>query len=59
MKKLAVNTKVLRDNHWVVIPASDLVPGDVIHLSIGNIVPADGKLIKGSYLNVDQSALTG
>ena len=59
MKKLAVNTKVLRDNHWVVIPASDLVPGDIIHLSIGNIVPADGKLIKGSYLNVDQSALTG
>ena len=59
MKKLAINTRVLRDNHWEVIPASELVPGDIIHLSIGNIVPADAKLINGSYLNVDQSSLTG
>jgi len=41
------------------VPARELVPGDVIRVRLGEIVPADIKLIKGDYLQVDESALTG
>jgi H+-transporting ATPase len=58
-QKLALNARVRRDNNWVVVPARELVPGDVIRIRLGDIVPADAKLLKGEYLLVDESALTG
>jgi H+-transporting ATPase len=58
-KRLALRAKVLRDEKWVDVPAAELVPGDIIRVRLGNIVPADAKLIEGEYLLVDESALTG
>jgi len=58
-EKLALTARVLRDGHWRVVPARQLVPGDVVLLRLGNIVPADAELVGGDYLSVDQSALTG
>jgi len=58
-QKLAVVAKVKRDSAWTSIPARELVPGDVIRLRIGDIVPADAKLLDGGPVEVDQSALTG
>jgi len=58
-QKLAVVAKVKRDGTWTSIPARELVPGDVIRLRIGDIVPADAKLLDGGPVEVDQSALTG
>jgi H+-transporting ATPase len=58
-KRLALRAKVLRDGKWEDAPAAELVPGDVVRLRLGNIVPADTKLIKGDYLLIDESALTG
>lgn len=55
---LAINTRVRRDGEWRVRPARDLVPGDLIHLRVGDIVPADARLLDGD-LQLDQSALTG
>jgi H+-transporting ATPase len=56
---LALKARVLRDGNWQTIAATGLVPGDVIKLHLGNIVPADARLAEGEYLSVDQSALTG
>lgn len=50
---------VLRDGAYTTIPARELVPGDVLKLKIGDIVPADVQLLKGDYLLIDQAALTG
>jgi len=50
---------VLRDGRFHTVPSRELVPGDIIKLRIGNIVPADVQLIDGDYLLIDQSALTG
>jgi H+-transporting ATPase len=58
-QRLALKAKVLRDNRWSELPARELVPGDIIRVRLGDIVPADIKLIDGEYLLVDQSALTG
>jgi H+-transporting ATPase len=58
-KKLALKAKVLRDGKWVELPARELVPGDVIRVRLGDILPADIKLIDGDYLQIDESALTG
>ncbi len=58
-KRLEVKAKVLRDGKWVEIPASQLVPGDIVRVRIGDMIPADLKLIDGDYVLVDQSALTG
>jgi H+-transporting ATPase len=58
-KKLALNSRVLRDGHWQQINAKELVPGDIIRLRLGDIIPADVILFDGEYLSVDQSALTG
>ncbi len=58
-KRLALRATVLRDKKWVDLPAAELVPGDVTRLRLGNIVPADARLLDGDYLLVDQSALTG
>ncbi len=57
--KLALKARVLRDGKWKEIPARELVPGDVVRVRLGDIIPADIKLMKGDYLLVDQSALTG
>jgi H+-transporting ATPase len=58
-KTLALKARVLRDGSWQEVDAKTLVPGDVVRLHLGMIVPADVKLIEGDYLSVDQSALTG
>jgi H+-transporting ATPase len=58
-QRLALRARVLRDGLWTELAASELVPGDIVELRLGNIVPADCKLIGGEYLTVDQSALTG
>src|SRR5664279_830818 len=57
--KLATKTRVKRDGKWVTPPARELVPGDVIQLRLGDIVPADARLLDGDPIEVDQSALTG
>jgi H+-transporting ATPase len=58
-QRLANETIVLRDGAFTSIPSRNLVPGDIIKLRIGNIVPADVQLFRGEYLLIDQSALTG
>ena len=57
--KLAVKARVERDGKWVEPSARELVPGDVIRLRLGDIVPADARLLEGDSIEVDQSALTG
>lgn len=56
---LAQEAQVLRDGRWQTLLARDLVPGDIVRIRLGNVVPADVKLIEGDYLDCDQSALTG
>ncbi len=58
-KKLALLSRVLRDGKWQDLNARELVPGDITRLRLGDIIPADIKLIEGDFLSVDQSALTG
>jgi H+-transporting ATPase len=58
-KQPALQARALRDGSWQEIAAEQLVPGDVIRLRLGDIIPADVKLFEGDYLSVDQSALTG
>ncbi len=50
---------VLRDGEFQTLPSRELVPGDIIKLKIGDIVPADLQLLNGDYLLIDQAALTG
>ena len=57
-RRLQVSTRVLRDASWQVVPARELVPGDIVRVRPGDIVPADIKVVNGT-LSVDQSALTG
>jgi len=57
--KLAIKARVKRDGKWVNPPARELVPGDAIRLRLGDIVPADARLLAGDPIEVDQSALTG
>ncbi len=58
-KQLALKARVKRDGEWSEADAATLVPGDIIRLRLGDIIPADVKLAEGDYLSVDQSALTG
>jgi H+-transporting ATPase len=58
-QRLANEVIVLRDGAFKTIPARELVPGDIVKLRIGNVVPADVQLLQGDYLLLDQSALTG
>ncbi len=58
-KKLAPKCLMKRDGKWQEMDAGELVPGDIIRLRLGNIIPADAKLVEGDYLTVDQSTLTG
>ncbi|MAT43700.1 MAG: plasma-membrane proton-efflux P-type ATPase [Anaerolineaceae bacterium] len=57
--KLAVNAKVKRDGKWTTVASRELVPGDIIRVRLGDIVPADARLLTGDSVKVDQSALTG
>ena len=57
--KLALHARVKRDGAWTTIPARELVPGDLMRVRIGEIVPADARLLEGDPIEVDQSALTG
>ncbi|WP_276922058.1 plasma-membrane proton-efflux P-type ATPase [Ferroplasma acidiphilum] len=57
-KKLSAQARVLRDGKWNVIETKFLVPGDIVHLRLGDVVPADIKIIDDE-LEIDQSALTG
>jgi len=57
--KLAVKARVKRDGKWINPAARELVPGDVIRVRLGDIVPADARLLEGDSVEVDQSALTG
>ena len=59
MANLAPKTKILRDGKWSEEEASILVPGDIISIKLGDIVPADARLLEGDPLKVDQAALTG
>ncbi|KAL3694925.1 hypothetical protein R1sor_008576 [Riccia sorocarpa] len=59
MARLAPKTKVLRDGKWSEQEAVILVPGDIISIKLGDIVPADARLLEGDPLKIDQSALTG
>jgi H+-transporting ATPase len=58
-QRLALRARVRRDGSWKDIEARLLVPGDVVAIKLGGIIPADVKLLDGAYLSVDQSALTG
>lgn len=57
--KLAIKARVKRNGKWVNPAARELVPGDVIRVRLGDIVPADARLLGSDPLEVDQSALTG
>ena len=57
--KLATEARALRDGKWATPKVAELVPGDVIRLRLGDIVPADARLLAGDPVQVDQSALTG
>ncbi|XP_010539421.1 PREDICTED: ATPase 2, plasma membrane-type isoform X1 [Tarenaya hassleriana] len=59
MAGLAPKTKVLRDGKWGEQEAAILVPGDIVSIKLGDIIPADARLLEGDPLKVDQSALTG
>ncbi|KAK9080465.1 hypothetical protein SSX86_000224 [Deinandra increscens subsp. villosa] len=59
MARLAPKAKILRDGKWNEEDASMLVPGDIISIKLGDIVPADARLLDGDPLKIDQSALTG
>ena len=59
MKQLALKARVLRDGQWREIDAKLLVPGDIVRIRLGDVIPADVRLVDGDYLSVDQSALTG
>ncbi len=56
---MALKARVKRDGKWTDIPATDIVPGDIINLENGDIIPADCILESGPYIAVDQAALTG
>ncbi len=56
---LAEKADVLRNGSWQSVLASTLVPGDIVRIRLGDVVPADLRLFEGDYLDADQSALTG
>ena len=56
---LAIKARAKRDGKWITPAARELVPGDVIRVRLGDIVPADARLLDGDPVEVDQSALTG
>ncbi|KAL9295625.1 ATPase 7, plasma membrane-type [Arabidopsis thaliana] len=59
MAQLAPKAKAVRDGKWNEIDAAELVPGDIVSIKLGDIIPADARLLEGDPLKIDQSALTG
>lgn len=57
-QKLTIQARVMRDGRWQLLPAQELVPGDLIHLRVGDLIPADLRLLDGQ-ISVDRSSLTG
>lgn len=57
-QKLTIKTKVLRDENWIIKESRELFPGDVILIGLGDVVPADAKIIRGD-ISADQAAITG
>ena len=57
--QLAIKARVKRDGKWTTVESRELVPGDIIRVRLGDIVPADARLLEGDPIEVDQSALTG
>jgi H+-transporting ATPase len=57
-RQLQINIRTLRKSWWLTLPSRELVPGDVVHVRLGDLVPADIEIVEGN-LNVDESALTG
>jgi Ca2+-transporting ATPase len=58
-KMMIVKAKVRRSATLREVPAEDLVPGDVVSIEAGDVVPADGRIISAATLEIDESALTG
>ncbi len=58
-QQLAPKAYAKRDGAWITVPARDIVPGDVIRLRVGNIVPADAHVLPGGSVELDRSMLTG
>jgi H+-transporting ATPase len=58
-QRLAPKARCLRNGRWRTLAARELVPGDIIRIRLGDIIPADVKLMEGKYLDCDESALTG
>ena len=60
LAKLQVpQARVVRDGHWQLVPATDIVPGDMIQVEAGDIVPADGRILRSATLETQEAALTG
>ena len=58
-KMMVVNAKVRRDGQLTALPMEQLVPGDIVNIEAGDLVPADGRLLTAATLEIDESALTG
>ncbi|MGZ8915918.1 MAG: plasma-membrane proton-efflux P-type ATPase [Methylobacter sp.] len=58
-KGLALEATAMRDGKWQTVGAATLVPGDIVKIRLGMIVPADVRMVSGDYASIDQSALTG
>ncbi|MCL5433932.1 MAG: plasma-membrane proton-efflux P-type ATPase [Candidatus Marsarchaeota archaeon] len=58
-QRLSQHARVIRDKVWQMIPARELVPGDIIRIRMGDIVPADAKIINSEGIEVDESIITG
>ncbi len=58
-EQVAPTATVLRDGRWIELGRRELVPGDVVRLAAGDLVPADARLIESTHLHVQQAALTG
>jgi len=56
---MAPKARVLRDGQFAPIDAAEVVPGDVVRIKLGEVVPADVRFIDGDYISIDQAALTG
>jgi len=59
MSQLSPECYCKRDGEWKTIPAANLVPGDIVTIKLGDIIPADLKILEGEPLKVDQAGLTG
>ncbi|WP_372076487.1 cation-translocating P-type ATPase [Vibrio amylolyticus] len=60
LKEMAApEAEVMRDGKWISVPAKTLVPGDIVKINTGDILPADVRIIEANRLTVDEAALTG